>query len=187
MDKKIKIGRIPDYDNSNTILIGNSAQAILAQVDIAQHLRDYILRGALIELHRRDYQHFISQPYVLPFGQVHCHCCRWSYPYSSARAALASPIHEYEAYFMISDSSIPLSISPHLIRRLDWQNTLYDGNSSSFIIQPGWTSISCGVWSRWESGVMLRLQYAQWDTPMSNRHIDHIECKQFLVAMYRRN
>jgi hypothetical protein len=32
--------------------------------------------------------------------------------------------------------------------------------------------------------MMFRLQYAKWDTPMSNRHIDNIESKQFLVAIY---
>jgi hypothetical protein len=178
----MKIGRILDYDDLNTILIGNNTQSILAQVDIAQHLKDCLLMGALIELHRNVCQHSIYRPYVLPFGQVHCGCCRWSYPYSSARATLASPIHDFGAYFMISDSSIQPSIPPPLIRLIDWQNTPYDGSSSSFIIQPGWTSIWCGVWPRDDSGMMARLQYAQWDTPI--RHIDNIECKQFLVAIY---
>jgi hypothetical protein len=184
MDKKMKMGSILDYDDSNAILIGKSAQSILAQVDIAQHLRDYILLDALIELHRNDYQHLIYLPYVLPFGQVHCGCCRWNHPYSSARATLASPIHHFKAYFMTSDSSIRPSIPTHLIRMINWQNNPYDGNSSSFSIQPGWTSIWCGVRTRYESGMMFRLRYAQWDNPMSNRHIDDVQCKQFLVAIY---
>jgi hypothetical protein len=140
MDKKAKIDIILNDDDSNTLLIGNSAQSILAQVDIAQHLKDYVLLWAIIELQKSQYQSHIYLPYVLPFEQVHCGCCRWNYPYSSARATLASPIHDYKAYFMISDSSITPFILPHLIRRIDWQNNPFDGCSSSFIIQPGWTS-----------------------------------------------
>jgi hypothetical protein len=183
LDEKRMIG-IKHSDDSITILIGNSAQSILAHVDIAQHLKDYVLLYAIIELHRNLYQRIIYQPYVLPFGQVHCGCCRWSYPYSSARATLSSTIYNFKAYFMISDSSILPSIPSHLSGMIDWQNTPYDGNSSSFIIQPGWTSIWCGLWPRYDLGMMTRLQYAQWDTPMPNRHIDNIECKRFLVAIY---
>jgi hypothetical protein len=118
MNEKMKIYNIPDYD-LKTIFIGNSAQSILAQVDIAQDLKDYVLLGALMELYRHDYQHFIYLPYVLPFGQVHCGCCTWSYPYSSARATLALPTHHFKAYFMISDSSIKPSIPTHLTRVID--------------------------------------------------------------------
>jgi hypothetical protein len=184
VDEKTKIGIILDHDDSNTILIGNNAQSILAQVDMVQHLKNDILLRAMIELYKNHYQQAITLPYVLPYDQVHCGCCRWSGPYSSARATLASPRHDFEAYFMISDSSILPSTPTHLIRLINWQNTPYNGNSSSFIIEPGWTSIWCGVWPRYESGIMFRVQFAQWYTLMPNRHIDHIECEQFLVAIH---
>ena len=113
---KMKTGTIPHHDDSETILVGNNAQSLLAQVDIAQHLRDYILLSAVGELYRTHYRQRLNLPYVLPFGQVHCGCCRWSYPYSSARATQASPIHDFEAYFMISDSYTLPPIPPSLWR-----------------------------------------------------------------------
>jgi hypothetical protein len=182
----MKTGTIPHHDDSNTILVGNNAQSVLARVDIAQHIKDDVLLCSVLKLYTDHYQQFINLPYLLPFRQVHCGCCKWSLddPYSSVRVAVVSPTHDFRAYFMISDSPIPPAVPAHLYRSINWQNTPYDGIGSAFIIHPGWTSIWCGVWPRYVSALMFRPEYTQWNTLLATRHIDNIECKQLLVNMY---
>jgi hypothetical protein len=185
IDEKMKTDTMPCLDTSWTKLAGSNAQSVLGQPEIAQDLKNYILECILFQscIYYIYQQQHKCLPSLLPFGQVHCGCCRWSYPNSSARVTLASPTYDFESYFITSDSSIPPIVPPHVVGLMDWQDwqdSLCARSSSVFAIQPGFSSIWCGVWTT-VPPLMHTLPYVQGYTPLG--HINYVECEQFPGAI----
>jgi hypothetical protein len=78
-----KEGILPYYDR---LFAGVSIQSVLASSDDAQDIKDG--KAFLTQVYESRQQ--ITLPYPLPFGQAHCVCCKWSYPFSSSCAILPS-------------------------------------------------------------------------------------------------
>jgi hypothetical protein len=179
LDAPVETGTIP-HDDSSVALAGRSTQSVLSQADVAQGFKDDILLHVLLQSHLDRWQKPINLPYFRPFNQVHC---TWRCPGSSARAIPVSPIRDFATYSMISNSSVVPDIPPYVIEVIHLENGSCNGSSSVFTIQPGKTSIWCGVWPDSRLMLMFSLLYMRGYTALFDGHLGHVECKLFPVAM----
>jgi hypothetical protein len=167
----------------NRLLIGSNIQAVLlASANNAHESKDHLL-DIVCEIY--DARQLVVKPYPLPFCQAHCACCRWSYPVSSAHAILHPCSTRFEAYFKVSDSYDPPLYAASEVTTvfLSGQPTRPLG-SRVFTVQPGQTSLWCGLKAIYDSRV---LQYMLFLAPQSDGHTDYIQCKPPLaiVGVYR--
>jgi hypothetical protein len=160
---------IPHTDRPFT---GNNVQSVLASVNDAQDTKNRLLHDIFFETYTDRQQ--IVLPYLLPFKQAHCRCCRWSYPLSSARAILPPYTTDLVTRFTTAGSHSQPRAATADIRyfRVHGHHAGPLG-SSVFTIRPGRTSIWCGLKGGEDS---ILLQYLQFLIPPS-RHTDYIQCK----------
>jgi hypothetical protein len=151
--------------------IGGSIRSVLALVD-DQEVKDHLLWDAIYQIYQAAQCIFL--PYPLPFGQAHCLCCKWSHPFSSARALLLPPCRTlFTTYITIGDRPT----------RSDMRYLLFDNNTgplqcSVFTIQPGWKSIYCGLDTGYDSSVLQSMLFLT----LPSRHTNYVECKPTLFC-----
>jgi hypothetical protein len=154
--------------------IGCSIRSVLALLD-DQDVRVHLLWDALCQIYRATQA--IVLPYPLPFGQAHCLCCKWSYPFSSARAVLPSRITTFTTCITIGDRATPSDMRYFLIAD-DWHST-GPVRSSVFTIQPGWKSIYCGLSTNNDSRVLRSMLFLT----LPSRHTNYVQCKPTLLII----
>jgi hypothetical protein len=136
---------------------------------------DWLLWDAISEIYEATQP--VVLPYLFPFGQAHCLCCKWGYPHSSARAVLPSFRTTFTTYFTTGDS-IADSDLRYFVSGNDW-HPISLLKSSVFTIQPGWKSIWCSLITEYDSRL---LQYMLFLNPPS-RHTNYVQCKQALLII----
>jgi hypothetical protein len=154
--------------------IGGGIQSVLALVD-DQDVRDHLLLDAIDQMYWAT--ELIVLPYPLSFGQAHCLCCKWSYPFSSARAVLPSCIATFTTCITGGDRVAPSDMRYFLIDN-DWHPT-GPVRSSVFTIQPGWKSIYCGLFTSDDSRVLQSMLFLT----LPSRHTNYIQCKPTLLII----
>jgi hypothetical protein len=153
--------------------IGGGIHSVLALVD-DQDVKDRLLLDAIIQIYQAA-QHIVL-PYPLPFGQAHCLCCKWSYPFSSARAVLPSCRTPFTTCITIGDRPAPSDIRYFLVDN-DWHPT-GPVRSSVFTIRPGWNSMYCGL-STEDSRVLQSMLFLT----LPSRHTNYVQCKPTLLII----
>jgi hypothetical protein len=171
-----KEGVLPYYDR---LFAGISIQSVLASANDAQDIKNALIHRILNEVYYNRQQ--ITLPYPLPFGQAHCVCCRWSYPFSSACAVLPS-CSTHLTYFTSRGPYNQLGLAASETAYIDIDYAKHPTGplrSSVFTIQPGWKPIWCGLQAGHDSRL---LQYMQFFGPRSE-HTDYIQCKPASVIL----
>jgi hypothetical protein len=161
---------ISDYEP----FIGGRIQSVLALVD-DQDVKDHLLLNAIYLIYRAAQS--IVLPYPLPFGQAHCLCCKWSYPFSSARAVLPSCRTIFVTCITIGDRAAPSDMRYFLVDN-DWHPT-GPVRSSVFTIRPGWNSMYCGVYTDDFSRVLQSMLFLT----LPSRHPNYVQCKPTLLII----
>jgi hypothetical protein len=154
--------------------IGGSIESVLALVD-DQDVKDHLLLDVFHQTYWAG-QHIVL-PYPLPFGQAHCLCCKWSYPFSSARAVLPSRRTTFTTYITIGDRPAPSDMRYFRVDN-DWHPT-GPVRSSVFTIQPGWNSIYCGLFTGDDSRVLQSMLFLT----LPSRHTNYVQCKPTLLII----
>jgi hypothetical protein len=149
-----------------------SIQSVLALVD-DQDVKDHLLWHTSYQIYQAA--QFIFLPYPLPFGQAHCLCCKWSYPFSSARAVLPSCRTTFTTYITIGDRPAPSDMR-YLLVDNNWHPT-GPVRSSMFTIRPGWNSIYCGLSTGDDSRVLQSMLFLT----LPSRHTNYVQCKPTLL------
>jgi hypothetical protein len=159
--------------------VGCSIQSILALVD-DQDVKNHLLWYAISQIYRVTQP--IVLPYPLPFGQAHCLCCKWSYPCSSARAAVSSRRATFTTYIKIGDRPAPSDMRYFLVDN-DWHPT-GPVRSSVVTIRPGWESIYCGLFTAHDSRVLRSMLFLT----LPSRHANYVQCKPtvLIISVCRR-
>jgi hypothetical protein len=161
---------IVDYEP----FIGGNIQSVLALVD-DQGVRDHILLDALNCIYQVTPS--IVLPCSLPFSQSHCLCCKWSSPFSSARAALPSCRTPFMTCITIGDRAAPSDMRYFLVNN-NWHPT-GPVRSSVFTIRPGWNSIYCGLSTSNDSRVLQSMLFLT----LPSRHTNYVQCKPTLLTI----
>jgi hypothetical protein len=155
--------------------IGSGIQSVLALADDQDVELDHLLLEAIDQIYWAT--QLIVLPYPLPFGQAHCLCCNWSYPFSSARAILPSCRAIFTTCITIGDNAAPSDMRYFLIDN-DWRPT-GPVRSSVFTIRPGWNSIYCGLFTDHGSIVLQSMLFPT----LPSRHTNHVQCKPTLLII----
>jgi hypothetical protein len=153
--------------------IGSGIQSVLALVD-DQDVKDHLLWSAIDQIYKAAQS--IVLPYPLPFSQAHCLCCKWSYPFSSARAVLPSRRTTFATWITIGDRAAPSDVQYFLVDN-DWHPT-GPVRSSVFTIRPGWNLIYCGL-SIDDSRVLQSMLFLT----LPSRHTNYVQCKPTLLII----
>jgi hypothetical protein len=153
--------------------IGCSIRSVLALLD-DQDVRDHLLWVALCQIYWAAQA--IVLPYPLPFGQAHCLCCKWSYPFSSAHAVLLSCRTTFMTYITVGDRAAPSDMRYFRVDN-DWHPTR-PVRSSVFTIRPGWNSIYCGLFT---DGLIALKSILFFTLP--SRHTNYVQCKPTLLII----
>jgi hypothetical protein len=154
--------------------IGGSIESVLALVD-DQDVKDHLLWNAISQIYQAAQPIFL--PYPLPFGQAHCLCCKWSYPFSSARAVLPSCRTTIMTCITIGDRPASSDMRYFLVDN-DWHPT-GPLRSSVFTIRPGWNSIYCGLTTNYDSSVLQSMLFLT----LHSRHTNYVQCKPTLLII----
>jgi hypothetical protein len=154
--------------------IGSNIQSVLALVD-DQDVKDQLLWHAIYQIYRAI--QLIVLPYPLSFGQAHCLCCKWSYPFSSARAVLPSCRTTFMTCITIGDRAAPSDMRYFRVDN-DWHPT-GPVRSSVFTIRPGWNSIYCGLSTGGDSKVLRSMLFLT----LLSRHTNYVQCKPTLLIL----
>jgi hypothetical protein len=159
-----------DYEQ----FIGGSIPSVLALVD-DQEVKDHLLWNAIYQIYMATQPMVL--PYPLPFSQAHCPCCKWSYPFSSARAALPSCRTTFVTYITIGDRPAPSDMRHFLVDN-DWRPN-GSVRSSVFTIRPGRNSMYCGV----HTDDCLRVLQSMLFLTLPSRHANYVQCKPTLLIL----
>jgi hypothetical protein len=154
--------------------VGGSIQSVLAFVD-DQDVKDHLLLDVFYQIYRAVQP--IVLPYPLPFGQAHCLCCDWIYPFSSARAVLPSCRTIFMTCITIGDRVAP--DTRYLLVDNDWHPTSGPVRSSVFTIQPGWNSMYCGMCTNDCSRALQSMLFLT----LPSRHTTYVQCKPILLII----
>jgi hypothetical protein len=154
--------------------IGGSIESVLALVD-DQDVRDRLLWNAIYQIYWAA--QLIALLYPLHFGQAHCLCCKWSYPFSSSRAVLASCRTTFTTYITIGDRPAPSEMRYFLVDN-NWHPT-GPVRSSVFTIRPGWNSRYCGMYMNDCSRVLQSMLFLT----LPSRHTNYVQRKPTLLII----
>jgi hypothetical protein len=153
--------------------IGSNIQSVLVLVD-DQEVKDRLLWDVIYEIYWAA--QLLVLPYPLPFSQAHCLCCKWSYPFSSARAVLLSCRTAFMTCITIGDRAAPSDMRYFLVDN-DWHPT-GPVRTSVFTVRPGWNSMYCGL-----SAEDSRVLWSMLFLTLPSRHTNYVQCKPTLLVI----